>query len=49
VIESILLTDSDQEAVDQAVGQLEGWGLRRVSSADLVSGLAGDGVRAVLV
>jgi EAL domain-containing protein (putative c-di-GMP-specific phosphodiesterase class I)/GGDEF domain-containing protein len=50
VIESILLTDSDQEAIDPAVAQLDGWRVQRVGSAELAGEVASvSGVRAVLV
>ncbi len=48
--ETILLTDSDQPGIDEAMAQLEGWRLERVAPADLahVTGTRA-GVRAVLV
>jgi len=50
VIESILLTDSDEDAVDRAVAQLDGWRVQRVSSADFANHVKSDtGVRAVLI
>jgi EAL domain-containing protein (putative c-di-GMP-specific phosphodiesterase class I)/GGDEF domain-containing protein len=50
VIESVLLTDSDQQAIDRAVAHLDGWRVERVSSAELGGAVASrDGVRAVLV
>ena len=48
--ESILLTDSEQEALPRAVATLDGWQLERVDSADLLASLTSrPGVRAVLV
>jgi EAL domain-containing protein (putative c-di-GMP-specific phosphodiesterase class I)/GGDEF domain-containing protein len=50
VIDSILLTDSDQAAIDQAVGKLDGWRVQRVSPAELGTSVSNvSGVRAVLV
>jgi EAL domain-containing protein (putative c-di-GMP-specific phosphodiesterase class I)/GGDEF domain-containing protein len=48
--ESVLLTDSDQPSIEQAVARLDGWELRRVAADELVGALAtpGGGVRAVL-
>lgn len=48
--ESILLTDSDLESLEQAVASLEGWRVERVPSAELAEAVATrSGVRAVLV
>jgi EAL domain-containing protein (putative c-di-GMP-specific phosphodiesterase class I)/GGDEF domain-containing protein len=50
VIESILLTDSDQQAIDQAVDQLDGWRAERVSTDELARAVVSQaGIRAVLV
>jgi EAL domain-containing protein (putative c-di-GMP-specific phosphodiesterase class I)/GGDEF domain-containing protein len=50
VSESILLTDSDLPSLDQAVAQLEGWGIERVASGELPNAVASrPRVRAVLV
>jgi EAL domain-containing protein (putative c-di-GMP-specific phosphodiesterase class I)/GGDEF domain-containing protein len=49
VSESVLLTDSDQPSIEQAVARLDGWELRRVAADELAGALAsGSGVRAVL-
>ncbi|MDB4875450.1 MAG: hypothetical protein JWM41_1896 [Gemmatimonadetes bacterium] len=48
--ESVLLTDSDQPSIVEAVAQLEGWRLERVTSAELSNAVASrTGVRAVVV
>lgn len=48
--ESLLLTDSDEPVLDEAVAQLEGWALERVPSAQLANAAASrPGARAVLV
>ncbi len=48
--ESLLLTDSDQPEIAEAVGRLDGWQLERVTSAELANAAASrPGVRAVLV
>jgi EAL domain-containing protein (putative c-di-GMP-specific phosphodiesterase class I)/GGDEF domain-containing protein len=50
VIESILLTDSDQQAIDRAVEQLDGWRVERVGAAELARAVVPDtGIRTVLV
>jgi EAL domain-containing protein (putative c-di-GMP-specific phosphodiesterase class I)/GGDEF domain-containing protein len=50
VSESILLSDSDDEALEPAVQQLDGWRLERVLSAELANAVAArPGVRAVVV
>jgi EAL domain-containing protein (putative c-di-GMP-specific phosphodiesterase class I)/GGDEF domain-containing protein len=50
VSESILLTDSDQQTLDEAVSHLEGWQLDRVPAADLTNAIASrTGVRVVVV
>jgi len=50
VIESILLTDSDQPAIDRAVEQLDGWRVERVSAAELARAVVSQaGIRTVLV
>ena len=48
--ESILLTDSEQEALPEAVATLDGWRVERVDSGELLNSLTSiSGVRAVLV
>ncbi|HEY5059928.1 MAG TPA: hypothetical protein VII52_00270, partial [Gemmatimonadaceae bacterium] len=48
--ESILLTDSDQQTLDEAVAHLEGWQLDRVPAAELMNAIASHtGVRVVVV
>ena len=48
--ESILLTDSDQQTLDEAVSHLEGWQLDRVAAAELTNAIASrTGVRVVVV
>jgi len=42
----ILLTDSDDPAVDVAASQLESWSVQRVEAAELPSAIGGAGVRA---
>jgi EAL domain-containing protein (putative c-di-GMP-specific phosphodiesterase class I)/GGDEF domain-containing protein len=50
VIQPILLTDSDQEAVGRAVAKLDGWRLERVGTAELAGTVTSlDGIRAVLI
>jgi EAL domain-containing protein (putative c-di-GMP-specific phosphodiesterase class I)/GGDEF domain-containing protein len=50
VIDSILLTDSDQEAIDRAIAQLDGWRVQRVDSAELGTAVSNSvGARAVLI
>jgi EAL domain-containing protein (putative c-di-GMP-specific phosphodiesterase class I)/GGDEF domain-containing protein len=50
VSESILLTDSDQQTLDEAVSHLEGWQLDRVAAAELTNAIASrTGVRVVVV
>jgi len=50
VIESILLTDSDQQAIDRAVEQLDGWRAEHVATAELARAVVSHGgIRAVLV
>jgi EAL domain-containing protein (putative c-di-GMP-specific phosphodiesterase class I)/GGDEF domain-containing protein len=49
VSESVLLTDSEQEALPRAVAMLDGWRMERVDSGDLLTSLTSvPGVRAVL-
>ncbi len=45
----ILLTDSDDPAITDAVGQLESWSVQRVEASHLSEAIGGEGVRAVLV
>ncbi len=48
--DSILLSDSDEPAVEQAVGTLDGWRLERVAAGELPNAVTSHpGVRAVLV
>ena len=47
--ESVLLTDTDDPAVRQAVSQLDGWRADLRAAADLGTALAEPGVRAVLL
>ena len=48
--ESILLTDSDQPALDEAVSHLEGWQLERVAATELTDAVGSRaGVRVVVV
>jgi EAL domain-containing protein (putative c-di-GMP-specific phosphodiesterase class I) len=50
VSESILLTDSDEPALEPAVRQLDGWILERVTAGELANAVAARaGVRAVVV
>ena len=50
MIESILLTDSDQPAIDRAVEQLDGWRVERVGAAELARAVVSQaGIRTVLV
>ena len=50
MIDSILLTDSDQEAIDRAIAQLDGWRVQRVDSAELGTAVSNSvGARAVLI
>jgi EAL domain-containing protein (putative c-di-GMP-specific phosphodiesterase class I)/GGDEF domain-containing protein len=50
VSDSILLTDSDEAALDPAVRQLEGWSIERVTAGELANAAAArPGVRAVVV
>jgi EAL domain-containing protein (putative c-di-GMP-specific phosphodiesterase class I)/GGDEF domain-containing protein len=50
VSESLLLTDSDEPVIDEAVAQLEGWSLERVGAAELADAAASrPGLRAVIV
>jgi EAL domain-containing protein (putative c-di-GMP-specific phosphodiesterase class I)/GGDEF domain-containing protein len=49
VSESVLLTDTDDATVRQAVAQLDGWRAERRSLDDLGTALAEPGVRAVLL
>jgi EAL domain-containing protein (putative c-di-GMP-specific phosphodiesterase class I)/GGDEF domain-containing protein len=45
----ILLTDSDDPAVDVAASQLESWSVQRVEAAELPSAIGGAGVRALVI
>ncbi|HET9011643.1 MAG TPA: hypothetical protein VFN38_07485, partial [Gemmatimonadaceae bacterium] len=47
--ESVLLTDTDDATVRQAVAQLDGWRADLRTAADLPGALAEPGVRAVLL
>jgi EAL domain-containing protein (putative c-di-GMP-specific phosphodiesterase class I)/GGDEF domain-containing protein len=50
VSESILLTDSDESALEPAVRQLDGWSIERVRAGELANAVAArPGVRAVVV
>jgi EAL domain-containing protein (putative c-di-GMP-specific phosphodiesterase class I)/GGDEF domain-containing protein len=50
VSDSILLSDSDEAALDPAVQQLDGWSLERVTAGELANAVAArPGVRAVVV
>jgi EAL domain-containing protein (putative c-di-GMP-specific phosphodiesterase class I)/GGDEF domain-containing protein len=49
VSESVLLTDTDDATVRQAVAQLDGWRAERRTPDDLIAALAEPGVRAVLL
>jgi len=50
VSESILLTDSDEPALEPAVRQLDGWVIERVTAGELANAVAArPGVRAVVV
>jgi EAL domain-containing protein (putative c-di-GMP-specific phosphodiesterase class I)/GGDEF domain-containing protein len=50
VSESILLTDSDESALEPAVAQLDGWTIERVTAGELANAVAArQGVRAVVV
>ncbi len=50
MIESILLTDSDQQAIDRAVEQLDGWRVERIGAAELARAVVSQaGIRTVLV
>jgi len=50
VSESVLLTDSDEPQLGEAVSQLEGWSLERVHTGELANAVAArSGVRAVLL
>jgi EAL domain-containing protein (putative c-di-GMP-specific phosphodiesterase class I) len=50
VSESVLLTDSEQEALPEAVATLDGWRVEHVDSGELLNSLTSiAGVRAVLV
>ena len=50
MIESILLTDSTQQAMDQAVDRLDGWRAERVPTAELARAVGSEpGIRAVLI
>jgi EAL domain-containing protein (putative c-di-GMP-specific phosphodiesterase class I)/GGDEF domain-containing protein len=50
VSDSILLSDSNEAALDPAVGQLEGWSIERVTAGELANAVAArPGVRAVVV
>jgi len=45
----VLLTDSTQPEVEQAVGSLDGWAFERVAESDLAGAIAQPNVRAVVV
>jgi EAL domain-containing protein (putative c-di-GMP-specific phosphodiesterase class I)/GGDEF domain-containing protein len=50
VSESVLLTDSTQPAIEQAMSMLDGWAFERVSSAELANAVGSrSNVRAVVV